>query len=232
MGSREVNRLRIKGVSRNLLEIQPLGLNLFSVVLIMASMFSNERGQQMKTMTSKYPGKCRKCMNPFPVGTEIQWSKETGAEHVDCQYPTNFALMQEMARDQHEREQLVPGVYETPSGVIYVVKPTREDKTRLYAKRFQELNGDHRTTEAGGRVDFEFVYERGAIYNIRLADRMPVERAKELITLYGRCINCSRHLKAAKSVEQGIGPVCIKSFGPVSNPVVETTDGRQIVRAA
>lgn len=184
----------------------------------------------MKTMTSKYPGTCKKCGQQFPVGTEINWSRETGAEHIDCIFPTNFSLMQQMAKDQHEVEQLVPGVYETAAGQIYVVKPTREDKTRLYAKRLQELNGDYRTTEAGSRVDFEFIYERGAIFNIKLADRMPLERAKELITLYGRCIACNRHLKAAKSVENGIGPVCIKNFGPVLNPEVETADGRNIIR--
>ena len=52
---------------------------------------------------------------------------------------------------------------------------------------------------------------------------------------YGRCVRCSRHLKAAQSVVQGIGPVCVKYFGgreafaavlagvtlPVPAPVVE-----------
>ena len=187
----------------------------------------------MKTMTSKYPGFCQNCRQPFPAGTEINWSPETKATHVLCP-----AVELPIAK---KAEPLVPGVYELADGRIYVVKPTREDKSRLYAKRLVELNGDYRTTEAGSRVDFEFQYEKGAIaswengelvFHIHLSDRMSIERAKELITLYGRCIACNRHLKAAKSVEQGIGPVCVKQFGPVLNPVCTTTDGREIRRAA
>jgi hypothetical protein len=41
---------------------------------------------------------------------------------------------------------------------------------------------------------------------------MPKARAIEFTTRYGKCIVCGRHLKAAKSVEAGIGPVCIKYF--------------------
>lgn len=198
------------------------------------STYKNYGGQKvMKRMTSKFPGYCRKCNQSFPAGTEIDWSPETKAIHVTCPEPIATA------EPAWKPEPLVPGVYELADGRIYVVKATREDKSRLYAKRFVQLNGDYRTTEAGSRVDFEFQYEKGdwatktgGIFDIKLSDRMSLERAKELITLYGRCINCNRHLKAAKSVEQGIGPVCVKSFGPVLNPVCETTDGREIRRAA
>ncbi len=224
MREKEVNCLRNERVSRNLRILVTFLLILVPVCHIFGSMNSNNKFGG-STMTSKYPGTCRNCREQFPAGTQINWSRDNGATHQVCPPPSTPEV-------KTAPEQLVPGVYETPAGQIYVVKPTREDKTRLYAKKLQELNGDYRTTEAGGRVDFEFVYERGAIYNIRLADRMPLERAKELITLYGRCIACNRHLKAAKSVENGIGPVCIKQFGPVLNPEVETADGRQIVRAA
>lgn len=128
---------------------------------------------------------------------------------------------------------LVPGVYEV-NGEIFVVKKNRE-KTRLYAKRLVERgNGVVRATESGERVrGFDFKWAPGAVYRIKLSDRMPVERAKELIVLYGRCIACGIALTAAKSVEQGIGPVCIKKFGPVLNPVAQTADGRAVeVKAA
>lgn len=103
-----------------------------------------------------------------------------------------------------------PGVYELPNGAIYVVKPNRA-KTNVYAKRLVEINAE-RATEAGTRVEIEFEYEAGAIRKIRPEHRMDIERAKELTIRYGRCINCGRTLKAAESVERGIGPVCIKSF--------------------
>lgn len=186
----------------------------------------------MKTMISRFPGWCRNCREQFPAGTEINWSPETKATHAAPCTSTTVAEPGVSYKARPEQPaKLVPGVYETTEG-IFVVKPSRENPDRLYAKKLVQLNGDYRTTEAGTRADFEFEYAKGAIYNLSLTDRMSIERAKELITLYGKCIACARHLKAAKSVEQGIGPVCIKNFGPVLNPVVETADGRQIVRAA
>lgn len=103
-----------------------------------------------------------------------------------------------------------PGVYETAEG-IFVVKFNRA-KTNLYAKKMVEINAE-RATESGERVEIEFDYAPGAIRRIKAEDKMPLERAKALTIRYGRCINCGRHLKAAESVERGIGPVCIKSFG-------------------
>jgi hypothetical protein len=103
-----------------------------------------------------------------------------------------------------------PGVYELPSGEIYVVKPNREG-TRVYAKRLVETPSD-RLTEQGEHVKFDFVYESGAVYKLRPEHQMSVTRAKELMIRYGRCIVCGRYLKVAESVERGIGPVCIKYF--------------------
>ena len=103
-----------------------------------------------------------------------------------------------------------PGVYEMPDGKIYVVKFNRP-QTRLYAKRLVEIAGD-RLTEAGTTASIEFEYEAGAIFRLAPEMKMPLERAKQLTIRYGRCIVCGRHLKAAESVERGIGPVCVKSF--------------------
>jgi hypothetical protein len=69
-----------------------------------------------------------------------------------------------------------------------------------------------RMTEVGEVVDFELEYAPGLIRDLREEHRMPKARAIEFTTRYGRCIVCGRHLKAAKSVEAGIGQVCIKYF--------------------
>jgi hypothetical protein len=103
-----------------------------------------------------------------------------------------------------------PGVYELPDGTVYVVKFNKA-QTSLYAKKLVEINAE-RATEAGEPVRIEFEYERGAIFKISPEDKMDLERAKKLTIRYGRCIVCGRKLKAKVSVEQGIGPVCIKSF--------------------
>lgn len=111
--------------------------------------------------------------------------------------------------DHGDAEQLKPGVYEK-DGVTYVVKPNKA-KTNVYAKRLIEISGD-RLTEVNTVVKFDFVYAPGMIHQLTAEDQMPLDRAKELMIRYGKCINCKRPLKAATSVERGIGPVCIKAF--------------------
>jgi hypothetical protein len=104
---------------------------------------------------------------------------------------------------------LTPGVYDV-DGHVYVVKPNRA-KTGLYANRLVEIAGE-RLNEENTLVNIEFVYAPGAIFDIKPEQKMSLEDAKWLTIRYGRCIVCGRRLKAGKSVEQGIGPVCIKSF--------------------
>lgn len=107
-------------------------------------------------------------------------------------------------------EQVKPGVYELPTGEIYVVKPNQKG-THVYAKRLVETPSE-RVTEQGEHVKFDFVYESGAIFKIWPEHQMDLKRARELMIRYGRCIVCGAHLKVAQSVERGIGPVCIKYF--------------------
>lgn len=171
----------------------------------------------MKTMTAKFPGTCRKCNARFPAGEQIQWSPETGATHAD-QCPAlpqtgepgfDRATRVWPTKDKDQPAELLPGVYEVGND-IYVVRLTR-DKQRTYASKLVELNTGRRLTETGWIVPIDFEYAKGAIYDILPEHRMSLDRAKELTIRYGRCIVCTRHLKAAKSVEQGMGPVCIKT---------------------
>lgn len=196
-----------------------------------------------RTFTARYDGRCQRGCGGMVLKGQNAWYDRNGRfGHVLCpsvEVTVSTGTGKNRVETTHtiemrpQPEKLVPGVYETDRGV-FVVKSNRS-KTGLYAKRMVEVGeGVIRATESGDRVKaIEFVYDEGAIRHIRLSDRMPVERAKELITLYGCCIACSIPLKAAKSVEQGIGRVCIKKFGPVLTEVeVTTVDGREIVRAA
>lgn len=106
-------------------------------------------------------------------------------------------------------EGLAQGVYEV-GDEVFIVKSNKEH-TRLYAKKLVEIAGD-RLTEADTVVQVEFEYAPGAIYRILPEHKMSVEQGKALTVRYGRCICCGRKLKAAKSVEKGIGPVCITYF--------------------
>lgn len=103
---------------------------------------------------------------------------------------------------------LTPGVYDV-NGHVFTVK-FNQAKTRLYANQIVE--SPDRLNANGELVDIDFVYAPGAIFNIKPEHRMAFEDAKVLTIRYGRCINCGRKLKAGKSVEQGIGPVCRKLF--------------------
>ena len=107
--------------------------------------------------------------------------------------------------------QVGPGVYQLPTGEIYLVKYNK-DKTRVYAKKLVETKSE-RLTEQDKVVGFDFEYVLGAVYNIIPTDRMSFEKGKQLMIKYGRCIVCGKRLKTAESVERGMGPVCVKYFG-------------------
>jgi len=103
-----------------------------------------------------------------------------------------------------------PGVYEL-NGDVYVVKQNKA-KTNVDAKKHVELNTARRLTDAGEVVDFDLVYSPGVVRKLREEHRMTLARAEELGIRYGKCLNCRRTLRAAKSVKQAYGPVCFKAF--------------------
>ena len=88
------------------------------------------------------------------------------------------------------------GMYQNAAGDIFRVQTSRQSGN-LYAKRLDIMDGG-------------FIYEPGALRNIKPSDRLSVEQAKALGVQYGFCIVCGILLTDPKSVEQGIGPICIK----------------------
>lgn len=155
------------------------------------------------------------------LGSDGEERLENLAAHLENRQPPprevsrwiDFLLSQRIEQQPVRQQpaesvQVGPGVYET-SGDIFVVKATK-DKQRLYALRL--IESPDRVNVAGGHVEFDFEYARGAIYRLKLEDKMTAERAKHYLVRYGRCLVCRRKLKAAASVERGIGPVCRKYF--------------------
>lgn len=98
-----------------------------------------------------------------------------------------------------------PGIYER-DGAVYRVKAAR-DTGNLYATVLVEIGGE-RVTEAGTFINAEYQYAPGVVRTLTAEDRMDTERAEALTIRYGMCVNCARHLKDAKSVQRGMGPVC------------------------
>jgi hypothetical protein len=90
-------------------------------------------------------------------------------------------------------QDIAEGSYWTPDGSVARVRKSLAG--RLYAERFNE-------------VSFKFEYERGLVYS--LEKRMTLDEARAWGARLGRCAVCGKTLTANKSVDDGIGPVCIK----------------------
>jgi hypothetical protein len=105
------------------------------------------------------------------------------------------------------------GVYVLPDGAIVKAQANRA-KDRVYALRWKDITTQRSLEQvAGGRVYGEWEYEQGLVDQVASEGRrMTLAEAKEFILRYGQCVRCSRKLKAAESVERGIGPVCVKYF--------------------
>lgn len=103
------------------------------------------------------------------------------------------------------------GVYRH-NGEVFIVKLNRA-KTDKYVSRLVELTGSaERLNVEDERVKIDFVYAPGMLAKLRPEDQLTLEEAKPLIIRYGRCLFCGQFLKAAKSVERSVGPVCIKRY--------------------
>ena len=103
------------------------------------------------------------------------------------------------------------GVYRR-NGEVFVVK-FNQKKTNKYVKRLVELTGSARwLNDEDEHVPIEFEYAPGMLAQLRPEDQLSLEEAKPLIIRYGRCLFCGLRLKAAKSVERSVGPVCIKRY--------------------
>lgn len=113
------------------------------------------------------------------------------------------------------------GVYRH-NGEIFTVKLNRA-KTNKYVSRLVELTGSaERLNVEDDRVKIDFVYAPGMLAKLRPEDQLSLEEAKPLIIRYGRCLFCGQFLKAAKSVERAVGPVCYTRYR-VDNDLVEPT---------
>ena len=108
-------------------------------------------------------------------------------------------------------QDLEPGIYIDAEDAIWKVQQNKA-KTNVYAKVWVGINGQ-RLTLSGDKVHGEWEYVPGGLRSVIGTRRMSLEDAKAFIVLYGSCVRCGRHLKAADSVERGIGPTCVKYFG-------------------
>lgn len=84
-------------------------------------------------------------------------------------------------------------------GAIYTVVASKRDPSKSYAKIL---------VHEGNRGHWDYV--KGMVMKLNASNRITVQEAKEFGHLHGFCMVCGKTLTDPKSVEQGIGPVCIK----------------------
>jgi hypothetical protein len=90
-------------------------------------------------------------------------------------------------------------------GVVHAVVSGRESGN-LYAKKLIIESG----WDGVKRARWE--YSRGGIFRCVPAARLTLAEAKALGHLHGFCMICGKPLTDVKSVEAGIGPVCLKKL--------------------
>jgi hypothetical protein len=102
------------------------------------------------------------------------------------------------------------GIYRNDAGEIFKVQKSKQTEG-LYAMKLTPIGGQ-RLSEAGEKVQWKFVYAKGAIRTLTASNRLTLEAAKAFGIQYGVCVVCGRTLVDADSVAAGIGPVCAKKF--------------------
>lgn len=95
--------------------------------------------------------------------------------------------------------------YYMHKGSVYVVVASKENPDRTYAKRLE--------LPQGGATKGRWVYAPGMLHTLSWADKMTQEQARAFGKLHGVCAICGATLTDPKSVELGIGPVCLKKVG-------------------
>lgn len=107
---------------------------------------------------------------------------------------------------------LTAGIYCAPNGDVIKVKAARQTGN-LYAQVMVSASGGARINLHDEIVPkFDFVYTPGLIRHITPAMKLTLEDAKSFYTKTGRCLNCKKELKVAKSIAAGLGPTCAKMF--------------------
>lgn len=117
--------------------------------------------------------------------------------------------------EETKAPELVPGVYVTADGTIVKLVAGKKNPDRLYPKIWASFGGT-RLTLTGEHVKAQWTYAPDLTKKImaELTEdmRMTKDQALQFTEIYRRCAACARQLKAAQSVEAGIGPICRKNF--------------------
>lgn len=166
-------------------------------------------------MTSRFAGFCTKCRQQYEAGTEITRDQQSGKwVHQSC--PQAAPVVESAPVAKLSTDEI--GVYVLADESIVQTKASKQNAGRVYAKRWTHIGGV-RLTDAGERVNAEYVYEAGLgqVLAGQLANgsahKMTADEAHAFSLKYGVCARCARQLKDATSVSLALGPICRGYFG-------------------
>jgi len=159
------------------------------------------------TITAKFSSNCPDCGNRIEAGTQVNWTPGSKATHITCPAKAAAPVQETVSADEI-------GVYVMTDGSIVKVQESKANKGRTYAKVWiSDVTGERMTLDSDGSHKGRYEFAAGLIYKVASEGRrMSLDEAKQFITIFRQCARCSRKLSAKKSVEDGIGPVCIKYF--------------------
>jgi hypothetical protein len=191
-------------------------------------------------MSAKFAGWCKSCKSEIEVGSEIVWSRSSGARHS-----TESACETAKAKTAKKRESvgtanLVP--------VIEFITEARERGLKFPKLRVLDADGKSElalgltgerskvpgsvtvnrdgeylglvrpTGEAFGAWDAPELFDAELIAHLLLVAREPAKAAKDFAALSGSCSFCGTKITDEGSVEVGYGPVCAKNWGLPHTP--------------
>ena len=104
------------------------------------------------------------------------------------------------------------GVYKMEDGTLVRIK-WNQTKTNRYAMK-ATITISERLTELDETVHFDWTYAPELRKLCNEANQVTVGEAIAFGIKHETCMCCGDTLKVKKSVQQGIGPVCIKDFKP------------------
>lgn len=176
------------------------------------------------TITAKFSSFCPRCHQRIEAGERVEWNPGEKARHASCT-PAPVIVEQRIAVED-------AGVYVLPDGTIIKMQSNKA-KTATYPLRWKIITGE-RLSEADTHEHGEYEYledygSRHALLNAVTSTgrKMSLDEARTFILRFGICARCSRQLKAAKSVERGIGPYCLKFFaGTTDLPSFQCQHGK------
>jgi len=132
--------------------------------------------------------------NEVADALENDWNKVTSFKVYSQMLDGTKTMVQKLKSAQPQKVQTEEGMYLT-EGNVYKVK--RSQAGHLYAMLL---------------TDEGFIFQRGAIRNIKPEHRMTLEEAKKYGQQTGTCCQCGRELTNENSIREGIGPICAGKF--------------------